>query len=427
MVVAGVWHKYGLYIFLCGNYLSLRTWNYGELASTWINVIKLGLSLGGNLGTWRRWLAGMKFSLRNTTDVADILYTHLKLPMMEKCNKKKLHPSIEKHCLELLRNEHPIVPVVSEHRTLAKLLSTLGSRCCQAKLCVRSQKYKIHGRWLQTSASIGRLSVENPNLQCWIYGRIQDHFNQQGDSSTKFELHQINARQFFIPTQNEWVILAADYSQIELRLMAHFSGDLTMIELLSDPDGDVFFMITAKWTGKLQLNDKQKREGSDKEIIVWCTIWHGRHLECSVDEATEKVQSFMSTFPRVSSWLSNMVELCHQNGYIETLKGRKIFLAKIKSQNGKEKAKAERQAVNSICQGSLTSDLDESLASHCSMLKGRCHIMLQVHDELVLEVDPLFLNDAAVVLQKCMETAASLSDLRPVADGIAFYRINCAS
>ncbi|XP_031490148.1 helicase and polymerase-containing protein TEBICHI isoform X2 [Nymphaea colorata] len=380
-------------------------------------------------------LAGMKFSLRNTTDVANILYTHLKLPMMEKCNKKKLHPSTDKHCLELLRNEHPIVPVVSEHRTLAKLLSTLGSICSQAKLCVGSQKYKIHGRWLQTSASTGRLSVENPNLQS-VEHMVEFKIisTSKDDSSTQYELHQINARQFFIPTQDEWVILAADYSQIELRLMAHFSGDLTLIELLSDPDGDVFLMITAKWTGKLHSIISKKERDQTKRLLYGVLYGMGvhtlaGHLECSVDEATEKVQSFMSAFPRVSSWLSNMVELCHQNGYIETLKGRKRFLAKIKSQNGKEKAKAERQAVNSICQGSaadiikiamikfhsiitegcLTSDLDESLASHCSMLKGRCHIILQVHDELVLEVDPLFLNDAAVMLQKCMETAASLS------------------
>ncbi|CAN6470815.1 unnamed protein product [Victoria cruziana] len=344
-------------------------------------------------------LAGVKFSLRNTTDVANILYTHLKLPMMEKCNKEKLHPRTDKHCLDLLRNEHPIVPVVREHRTLAKLLNTLGSICSQAKLCVRSQKYKVHGRWLQTSTSTGRLSVENPNLQNVEHMlEFKIISTSKDDPNTVYELHQINARQFFIPTQDEWVILAADYSQIELRLMAHFSRDPTLIELLSDPQGDVFLMITTKWTGKLHSEISKNERDQTKRLLYGVLYGMGvhtlaGHLECSVDEATEKVQSFMHAFPGVSSWLSNMVELCRQNGYGSAADIIKIAMIKFHS---------------IIADGCLTSGLDESLAS-CSMLKGRCHIVLQVHDELVVEVDPFFLNDVAVLLENCMQTAVSLS------------------
>ncbi|CAN6360721.1 unnamed protein product [Urochloa humidicola] len=381
-------------------------------------------------------LAGKSFSLNATADIADILYTHLKLPVPKGCEKGKLHPSTDKQSLDHLRDQHPIVPVIKEHRTLAKLLNgTLGSICSRAQLCTQSQRYIIHGNWLQTSTATGRLSMEEPNLQCvehlveFMTGKIdKDH-----SSVSAVDHHQINAREFFIPTQENWLLVTADYSQIELRLMAHFSNDPTLIELLSKPDGDVFTMIASRWVGKEEDLISSKERENTKRFIYGILYGMGANslaeqLECSTEEAARKIQSFKRFFPGVSSWLHEAVASCRQKGYVETLMGRRRFLTKIISGNSKEKAKAQRQAVNSICQGSAADiikvamirvhsiitnrtmevDSTDEVMRNFSEISGKCHLILQVHDELVLEVDPCMVAQAGRLLQTCMEEAASL-------------------
>ncbi|KAL4193941.1 hypothetical protein AMTRI_Chr05g66280 [Amborella trichopoda] len=376
--------------------------------------------------------AGIAFSLYGAVDIAHVLYKHLKLPIPESCNKGKHHPSTNKRSLELLRDQHPIVGVIKEHRTLAKLFnSTLGSICSRARLCTRFQKYKIQGHWLQTSTATGRLSMEDPNLQCVEH--MVDFTIHSKDKGSISDHHQINARKFFIPTQDEWLLLTADYSQIELRLMAHFSKDPSLIELLSQPEGDLFTMIAARWTGQLQCAVSSEQRDQTKRLVYGILYGMGvttlaEQLNCSSEEAAEKIQSFKSSFPLVSSWLQETVQFCRKKGYVETLKGRKRFLGKIKFGSGAEKAKAQRQAVNSVCQGSAADIIkiamkkihsviaegclgpdqeSDSSSPHC-LLKGRCRIVLQVHDELVLEVDPSVLREAGVLLQTSMVGAVSL-------------------
>ncbi|KAK3016372.1 hypothetical protein RJ639_005365 [Escallonia herrerae] len=379
-------------------------------------------------------LAGMTFSMYTPADIANVLYGHLQLPIPETHDKGKLHPSTDKHCLESLRHEHPIVPVIKEHRTLAKLLNcTLGSICSLSRLSMRTQKYTLHGHWLQTSTSTGRLSMEEPNLQCvehMVDFKMGDNDKDGGD--TEAVHYKINARDFFVPTQDNWLLLTADYSQIELRLMAHFSKDSSLIELLGKPHGDVFTMIAAKWTGiEESIVSSQEREQT-KRLVYGILYGMGANtlaeqLDCSSENAAEKIKSFKRSFPGVTSWLQDAVTACRQKGYIETLKGRKRFLAKIKFGNSEEKSKAQRQAVNSICQGSaadiikiaminihsvLVEDVENSHSStafgNFHMLKGCCRILLQVHDELVLEADPSFVKEAGLLLRMCMESAASL-------------------
>ncbi|KAL6006246.1 hypothetical protein ACLOJK_040292 [Asimina triloba] len=370
-------------------------------------------------------LAGLTFSLYATADIANVLYNHLKLPIPEGHNKGKQHPSTDKQCLDILR----------EHRALAKLLnSTLGSICSLSKLCMTSQRYTVHGHWLQTSTATGRLSMEEPNLQCvehTVDFTIQNDKNISSSSDAVH--HQINARDFFIPTQDNWLLLAADYSQIELRLMAHFSQDSLLIELLSRPDGDVFTMMAARWTGQQESAINARVREQTKRLVYGILYGMGaktlaEQLECTAEEAAEKIRSFKSSFPGVSAWLHDAVVSCHQNCYIETIKGRKRFLSKIKFGDKKERAKAQRQAVNSICQGSAADiikiamiNIHSVVANGCeahassaawaekfSNLKGCCRILLQVHDELLLEVDPSFVKLAGLLLKTAMEDAVSL-------------------
>ncbi|CAH9127303.1 unnamed protein product [Cuscuta epithymum] len=215
--------------------------------------------------------------------------------------------------------------------------------------------------------------------------------------------------------------------------MAHFSKDSSLIELLSDPNGDVFTMIAARWTGKLQSMVSSKERDQTKRLIYGILYGMGakslaEQLDCSTDEAFEKIQSFKRFFPGVASWLQEAVSFCQEKGYVETLNGRKRFLSKIKVGDNKEKSKAQRQAVNSICQGSaadiikmaminlhyaMVKDVPNSRSSsglpeNTGMLKGRCRIVLQVHDELVLEVDPPVVKEAGMLLRMSMENAATL-------------------
>ncbi|KAK6161831.1 hypothetical protein DH2020_001672 [Rehmannia glutinosa] len=380
-------------------------------------------------------LAGRKFSLSMPADIANILYEHLKLPMPEGIRGKQ-HPSTDKHCLDVLRNEHPIVPVIKEHRALAKLLnSTLGSICSLARLSMRAQKYTLHGHWLQTSTATGRLSMEEPNLQCvehMVEFKINEDDGESGDSHYK-----INARDFFVPTQDDWLLLTADYSQIELRLMAHFSKDDSLIKLLTSPQADVFTMIAAKWSEKHESSVSSQERDQTKRLVYGILYGMGpntlaEQLDCSPDEAAERIRNFKKSFPGVASWLQEAVKSCHRKGYVETYKGRKRFLAKIKFGNSKEKSKAQRQAVNSICQGSaadiikiamicLHNVIGEDTEASCpafidaenfQKLKGRCRVLLQVHDELVLEADPLVVNEAGLLLRTCMENSVSLLDIQ---------------
>ncbi|KAK6927419.1 DNA polymerase theta-like, helix-turn-helix domain [Dillenia turbinata] len=379
-------------------------------------------------------LAGMKFSLSTSAEIANVLYGCLRLPVPEARNKGKLHPSTDKHCLDLLKHHHPIVPIIKEHRTLAKLLNcTLGSMCSMAKLSVATQRYTLHGRWLQTSTATGRLSMEEPNLQCvehMIEFTMHDEDTNEDNANTNH--FKVNARDFFIPTQENWLLLTADYSQIELRLMAHFSKDSLLIELLSKPNGDVFNMIAARWTGKLESDVDPNERDQTKRLVYGILYGMGpntlaEQLECSSDEAAQKIQSFKSSFPGVASWLHEAVASCREKGYIKTLKGRKRFLSKIKLGDNKEKSRAQRQAVNSICQGSAADiikiamlniysvivgaevpTLGATFAEQFCRLKGHCRILLQVHDELVLEADPSCIKEAGILLQRSMESAVSL-------------------
>ncbi|KAL0394056.1 UNVERIFIED_CONTAM: Helicase and polymerase-containing protein TEBICHI [Sesamum latifolium] len=382
-------------------------------------------------------LAGKTFSLSMPADIANILYEHLKLPMPEGY-KGKQHPSTDKHCLDVLRNEHPIVPVIKEHRTLAKLLnSTLGSICSLARLSMRAQKYTLHGHWLQTSTATGRLSMEEPNLQCVEH--MVEFKMKEDDGESDGICYKINARDFFVPTQDDWLLLTADYSQIELRLMAHFSKDYQLIKLLSSPQGDVFTMIAAKWSEKHESSVTSQERDQTKRLVYGILYGMGpstlaEQLDCSPDEAAERIQNFKTSFPGVAAWLQEVVTSCYKKGYVETLKGRKRFLEKIKFGNSKEKSKAQRQAVNSICQGSaadiikiamiclhdvIGGDIEASRPSFIDaetvqILKGRSRILLQVHDELVLEADPSVVKEAGLLLQTCMENAVSLLVPLPV-------------
>lgn len=225
--------------------------------------------------------------------------------------------------------------------------------------------------------------------------------------------------------------------------MAHFSKDSSLIKLLSSCQvADVFTMIAAQWIGKHESSVSSCERNQTKRMVYGILYGMGPNslaekLNCSTEDAAERIQSFKKSFPGVAGWLHEAVTACRKKGFVETLKGRKRFLEKIKFGNSKEKSRAQRQAVNSICQGSaadpahvvkivmiyiydvIGEDSEASLPSFINteeflMLKRRCRILLQVHDELVMEADSSVVKEAGLLLQTCMERAVSLLVPLPV-------------
>ncbi|KAG0620039.1 hypothetical protein M758_4G184200 [Ceratodon purpureus] len=391
-------------------------------------------------------LAGMSFSLSAPAEVAHVLYRHLKLPVPPG-SKGKHHPSTDKQALDFLRNHHPIADVVKEHRSLSKLLhSTLGSVIAWAKSpepCFGSQArvlrgdiFTIFGHWLQTSTATGRLSMEDPNLQCVEHAvsfTIEGESSSDGGQERENDVVEVNARQAFVPSQEGWVLLSADYSQIEVRLMAHFSGDPTLVSLLSQPNGDLFRLLAAQWAGVTECKVSEKQREHTKRLVYGILYGMGvntlsEHLQCPLADAQDMLERFKTTFPSVTAWLNQAVHSCRQKGCIKTLSGRKRYLDKINTGNWGEQAKAERQAVNSICQGSAADLIklamikvhdaisasarsdEQSIhqGSSSSHFQGSCRLLLQIHDELVMEVDKRVLKDVAQMLRSSMEGATAL-------------------
>ncbi|MCO5573274.1 hypothetical protein L7F22_027043 [Adiantum nelumboides] len=337
--------------------------------------------------------------------------------------------------------QHPIIEVIKEHRTLSKVLhSTLGSILFKARPIIireghsgvsKSIVYRVKGHWLQTSTATGRLSMEEPNLQQCVEHSVNFTSTHQSEDSLKGHNAvecTINAHDFScLHRKIEFCCLL-----IIPRFMAHFSGDNSLIELLSRPTGDLCKIITAQWTEVIEANVTEKQRDLTKRLVYGILYGMGisalaDQLECSVSEAAEKYKCFKSALPGVAKW---------QWLYISTLSGRRRYLDKINHGNLSERSKAERQAVNSICQGSAADlikiamnkllpvgSVGKASSGHdqnekillSSPLTGKFRLLLQIHDELVLETEKSALREVAAFLRSCMEGAATLKDLLQLA------------
>eukprot|EP00850_Spirogloea_muscicola_P019963 SM000203S06139 [mRNA] locus=s203:219205:230833:+ [translate_table: standard] len=407
-------------------------------------------------------LAGTTFSVSTPAEVAEVLYSHLKLAVPPGASKGLRHFSTDKQALECLKGTHPVVAIIQEHRSLSKLLyGTLETLVHYAKPCKdavsplagskptagcrlhmdrdtcsategldatlqSSDEYTIYGTWQQTASSTGRLAMEDPNLQC-VEHAIEFTLK---DEDTRVTSLEVNPRSFFLPHEKEWVLLSADYSQIEIRLMAHFSNDGALIDILRESAGDLFRMIATSWLKRDSTEVTMKEREIAKRLVYGILYGMGcdalaDKLGCCVEEATKRKEEFLNTYPGIRSWLAQEIASCKERGYIATLNGRKRFIDKINSWTQHDRAKGRRQSVNSICQGSAADIIKVAMLNLHSRvgslkeadtedivtvkeLKGKVHLLLQMHDELLLEVHQSVLHQAAAEVRHCMESAASL-------------------
>jgi DNA polymerase-1 len=316
-------------------------------------------------------LAGEQFNINSTQQLAKILFEKLKLRSVK---KTKTGFSTDVAVLEILRKEHPVVEQLLEYRQLQKLKSTYVDAL--PKL-INPITGKLHTSFNQTVAATGRLSSSDPNLQ---------------NIPIRTELGR-KMRKAFIPTEKTSSILSADYSQIELRIMAHISGDEGLLDAFIKKE-DIHSSTAAKVFGVPQKDVSRDMRRKAKEVNFGIMYGIGpfglaSRLDISQSEAKEIIQRYFERFPKVNQYISSTIASAHSTGYVETLNGRRRYLQDINNKNQNIRGNAERQAINMPIQGTAADMIKIAMISIHRELKRKklkSKMVLQVHDELVFDV-----------------------------------------
>lgn len=319
-------------------------------------------------------LAGTDFNIASPKQVGEVLFD--KLRIVEKAKKTKTGQYVtSEEVLESLRGKHEIVGKILEHRGLKKLL---GTYIDALPLLINKETGKIHTSFNQTVTATGRLSSSNPNLQ-----NIPIR-NENGKE----------IRKAFIPDDG-CEFFSADYSQIELRIMAHLSGDANMIEAFKE--GDDIHAATAAKVYKISI-DKVTREQRSKAktanfgIIYGISVF-GLAERMNVDrkEAKELIDGYFETYPQIKEYMDKSIDLARGQGYIETIFGRKRYLPDINSRNSVVRGYAERNAINAPIQGSAADIIKVAMVRIYQRFQSesiKSKMILQVHDELNFSILP---------------------------------------
>ena len=319
-------------------------------------------------------LAGGEFNISSPKQVGEVLFDKLKIVAKAKKTKTGQYVTSEE-VLESLRSKHPIVEKILDYRGLKKLLSTYIDAL---PLLINPETGKIHTSFNQTVTATGRLSSSNPNLQ-----NIPIR-NEDGKE----------IRKAFIPEEG-CEFFSADYSQIELRIMAHLSGDTNMIEAFRE--GDDIHAATAAKVYKISLEEVTREQRSKAKtanfgIIYGISVFGlAERMNVPRSEAKELIEGYFQTYPQIKEFMDKSIEKARENGYIETVFGRKRFLPDITSHNAVVRGYAERNAINAPIQGSAADIIKVAMVNiYRRFLEEnlRSKMILQVHDELNFSVYP---------------------------------------
>lgn len=319
-------------------------------------------------------LAGMEFNIASPKQVGEVLFDRLKI--VEKAKKTKTGQYVtSEEVLESLKGKHEIVGKILEHRGLKKLLGTYIDALPQL---INPHTGKIHTSFNQTVTATGRLSSSNPNLQ-----NIPVR-NEDGKE----------IRKAFIP-DNGCEFFSADYSQIELRIMAHLSGDPHMIEAFQK--GQDIHAATAAKIYKEKLEDVTREQRSKAKTanfgIIYGISVFGLAERLNVDrkEAKELIDGYFENYPKVKEYMDHSIQIAREKGYIETIFKRKRYLPDINSRNAVVRGYAERNAINAPIQGSAADIIKVAMINIYRRFKEeniKSKMILQVHDELNFSVLP---------------------------------------
>lgn len=334
-------------------------------------------------------------NLSSPKQVGIVLFEKLKLDSKIKKSKKGNYSTSEE-ILNELRNEHPIIPEILEYRELKKLLSTYIDNLPEL---ISPKTGKIHTNFNQALTATGRLSSSNPNLQ-----------NIPIRTERGKEI-----RKAFIPSSPNNFIVSADYSQIELRLMAHLSGDSNFIEAFNN--GKDVHTATAAKIFKVSESEVTREQRSRAKTANFGIIYGisafglSQRLGISRTESKQLIEQYFNSYPGVKEYMNNMILQGREQGYVETIFKRKRYLPDINSRNAAVRAYNERNAINAPLQGSAADIIKVAMINIYRELKRenlKSKLILQVHDELIFDVPSPELNIVQDIIKREMESVIKL-------------------
>ena len=339
-------------------------------------------------------LAGQEFNLGSTKQLQEILFEKMGLPVLKKTPKGK--PSTAEEVLQELALDYPLPKLLMEHRSLSKLKSTYTDKLPKQ---INPKTGRIHTSYHQAVAATGRLSSSDPNLQ---------NIPIRTEEGRRI-------RQAFIAVPG-YQLLAADYSQIELRIMAHLSQDAGLLHAFAN-DLDVH-KATAAEVFNVDLDDVTKDQRRSAKAINFGLIYGmsafglAKQLGVSRGVAQDYVDQYFARYPGVHQYMEQTRQLAHDQGYVETVFGRRLYLPEINSRNGQRRQYAERTAINAPMQGTAADIIKRAMIAVQNWIDSSdldIKMLMQVHDELVFEVADTDVEAARTQVCELMSNAADLS------------------
>ena len=338
-------------------------------------------------------LAGQEFNLASPKQLGDILFTKLEIPILKKTAKGA--PSTKEEVLQELALDYPLPKVLIEHRGLAKLKSTYTDKL---PVMINRTTKRIHTSYNQSGTATGRLSSSDPNLQ-----NIPVR-NAEGR----------RVRQAFIPAEGSKMV-AADYSQIELRIMAHLSEDPSLLAAFAagqDIHRATAAEVFSTHPEQVTIDQRRSAKAINFGLIYGMSAFGlAKQLNIGRKQAAEYIDTYFDRYPGVLNYMNSVRSSAAEAGYVETYFGRRLYLPEINSRNGMRRQAAERTAINAPMQGTAADIIKLAMISVDDWLQNsdlRSVMIMQVHDELVLEVPEDELQVVSEGLMQRMESAATL-------------------
>ena len=341
-------------------------------------------------------VAGEEFNIASPKQLGIILFEKMKLVDKPKKTKTGQYSTAE-DVLSNLAKDHQIIQDVLDYRGLAKLKSTYVDAL---PLQVEESTNRVHTYYMQTVAATGRLSSNNPNLQNIP---IRTERGRQ-------------VRKAFVPRDENYTLLAADYSQIELRIIAALSEEETMIEAFKN--GEDIHASTASRVFNVPLTEVSREQRSNAKTVNFGIIYGvsafglSNQTDLSRGEAKELIDTYYETYPKLRAYMSKQVDFARDNGYVQTVLGRRRYLKDINSRNAVVRGAAERNAVNAPIQGSAADIIKIAMINIYDKLQAsgyKSKMLLQVHDELVFDIYKPELDAMKTLIKTEMENAYTLN------------------
>jgi DNA polymerase-1 len=338
-------------------------------------------------------LAGRPFNLGSPKQIGEVLFGQLKLPVVKKTASGA--PSTDEEVLEKLAEDYPLPKLLLEHRALSKLKSTY----CDKLPANADANGRVHTTYGQAIAVTGRLSSSDPNLQNIPIRTAEGR----------------RIREAFIAPAGHRIV-SADYSQIELRIMAHISEDAGLLEAFSK--GEDIHRATASEVFGVPVGDVSSEQRRYAKVINFGLIYGmsafglASNLGIERDAAKSYIDRYFMRYPGVAKYMESTRALARRQGYVETVFGRRLWLPEINSPNGPRRGAAERAAINAPMQGTAADLIKLAMIAVDRWIHGSglgTHLVMQVHDELVLEVPD---DEVPLVRERLPELMAGVADLR---------------